>query len=134
MGKRSNEFQALVHYIYSKISAPPFTVRESVMVPENGTGAEREVDILIEGTVAGIEVKIAVECRDRSKTETIEWIDGLIGKYARLKLNKIVAVSSEGFSKEAERKAFDHGITLLTLMEAEDVDFGPGKLPARSLR
>jgi hypothetical protein len=122
MGKRSNEFQKLVHYIYSKISAP-FKASESAMVRENGTGVEREIDILIEGAIAGIEVRIAVECRDRSRTDTIEWIDHLIGKYARLKVNKIVAVSSQGFSKDAERKAAEHGISLLKTEDAENVDW-----------
>jgi tetratricopeptide (TPR) repeat protein len=122
MAKRSNEFQKLVHYIYSKIAAP-FKVSESAMVRENGTGAEREIDILIEGAIAGIEVRIAVECRDRSRTDTIEWIDHLIGKYARLKMNKIVAVSSQGFSKDAERKAAEHGISLLATEDAENVDW-----------
>lgn len=122
MGKRTNEFQQFVTYIYSKISAP-FKVTESAMVPEDGTGTKREIDILLEGSVAGLDVKIGIECRDRSRGETIEWIDGLIGKYARLKMNKIVAVSSQGFSKEAEVKAAQHGIELLTTKEAEEVDW-----------
>ena len=41
---------------------------------------------------------------------TVEWIDELIGKYSRLHVNKVVAVSSSAFSAEAERKAHAHKI------------------------
>lgn len=122
MGKRSNEFQALVAYIYSKVSAP-FKVTESALVDEIGTGAKREIDILLEGAIAGVEVKIAIECRDRKRIETIEWIDSLIGKFARLRMNKVVAVSSQGFSQEAKKKANDNNIELITASDAQKVDW-----------
>jgi hypothetical protein len=55
-------------------------------------------------------LKVARLCRNRSRDETVEWIDALIGKYSRLHVNKVVAVSSPAFSAEAERKAHAHKI------------------------
>ena len=53
----------------------------------------------------------------------MERIDSLIGKYSRLKVNKVVAVSSTGFSGEVKRKATAHDIEVLTTAEAERVDW-----------
>jgi hypothetical protein len=123
MPKRTNEFQQLVAYIYSKVTPIGGKVTESAELAEDGSSVEREIDILIEHKVAGIELKLAVECRDRARDETVEWIDALIGKYSRLKVNKVVAVSSSGFSGEAERKAAAHGIDTITAEEAARVDW-----------
>jgi hypothetical protein len=37
---------------------------------------------------------MAVECRDYTRQQNIQWVDQLIGKYKDLKVNKIIAVSS----------------------------------------
>jgi hypothetical protein len=55
-------------------------VTESALLKERDSDAKREVDILIEDEVAGVKVRIAVETRDRSRPDTLEWIDGLVGK------------------------------------------------------
>ena len=123
MPKRSNDFQLLIANIYDLLKPLGATLTESAMVRENGDGREREVDVLIEYSVAGHDMRIGVECRDRARRETVEWIDALIGKYNRLPINKVVAISSSGFSPEAERKAKDQGIDTLTLKEAIDVEW-----------
>jgi Restriction endonuclease len=123
MPKRTNQFQQLVAYIYKRTAPLGAAVTESAMLREDGEGAEREIDILVEARLAGHDIKVAVECRDRARDETLEWIDGLSGKTSRLKLNKVVAVSSSGFSPGAQRKAADHNIDLLTAHEAATVDW-----------
>jgi len=98
MPKRSNEFQRLVAFIYDCIKPDGGTVTESAMVVDREANTEREVDILVENKVAGHQIKIAIECRDRSRKESVEWVDSIICKVKSLDLNKVVAVSSEGFS------------------------------------
>jgi hypothetical protein len=66
--------------------------------------SEREVDVLIEHNVVGHEIKIAVECRDHARDQNMGWIDSLIGKSSRLKVNQIVAVSSSRFSDSRRRR------------------------------
>src|SRR5690242_19692477 len=78
MPKRTNEFQNLVAYIYSRITPIGGKVTESAEFVEDGSSTKREIDILIEYEVAGIEIKIAVECRDRSRPESVKWIEDLI--------------------------------------------------------
>ena len=73
-----------MHYIYSQMVPEGATVTESVLLKERNSESEREVDILIEDEIAGTRLRMAVECRDRSRKDSIEWIDYLIGKYRDL--------------------------------------------------
>lgn len=123
MPKRSNEFQKLVADMYKMTEGMGAEVEESALIKERSSGADREVDILISGQFAGTDVKIAIECRDRAKTDTVEWIDGLVGKYQDLPISKIVAISNSGFSKAAVEKAESHDIELITVEEAENIDW-----------
>jgi hypothetical protein len=93
------------------------------MVWDRDAGELREVDILVESKIAGHDFKIMIECRDRSRKESVEWIDGLIGKSKSLGVNKIVAVSSKGFAKTAIEKARTNDIDTLTPRQAQDTDW-----------
>jgi len=123
MPKRSNDFQNLVTFIYEKISPLGGSVTESGMVLDVDAKSEREVDILIECNVAGHKIKIAIECRDRGRKDSVEWIDCIIGKTKSLDVDKVVAVSNSGFSKAAENKARANNIDILTFAEANIIDW-----------
>jgi len=124
MPKRTNDFQKLIKFIYDRISPEGGKVTESEMVFDKKAKILREVDILVNQEVAGHEIRIVVECRDRSRSESVEWVDALIGKTHSLDVHKVVAVSSEGFSSSAIEKATAHGIDALTLEEANEKDWG----------
>ncbi|MGH7824332.1 MAG: hypothetical protein ACREQ7_04045 [Candidatus Binatia bacterium] len=66
---------------------------------------------------------MAIECRDRSRKGSVEWIDGLIGKTSSLAVDKVVAVSKEGFTESAINKARIYGIDTLTAEEAVETDW-----------
>jgi hypothetical protein len=118
MPKRTNEFQQIVAYIYSQIAPADGRVTESAFLQEDGTGDQREVDVLIEHKIAGHDLKIAVECRDHTRDQNVGWIDSLIGKYSRLKVNQIVAISSSPFTDAAKTKAAEHNIEAITVNDA----------------
>lgn len=105
MPARSNEFQKLIALLHRQVAAPETTVKESDCITDPATGELREVDVLIEHTVAGYTARIAVECRDRSRAATIQWIDELIGKYQNTGV-KVVAVSKRA-SGGCRRNAAD---------------------------
>jgi hypothetical protein len=123
MPKRTNEFQRIVAYIYSQIVPAGGRVTESAFLQEDGTGEPREVDVLIQYDIAGHNMNIAVECRDYTRDQNVQWIDNLIGKYSRLKVNQIVAVSSSSFSETAKTKATKHNIEAITVNEALTTDW-----------
>ncbi|SDY75791.1 Restriction endonuclease [Nitrosomonas sp. Nm58] len=124
MPKRTNDFQSLIKTIYEQI-VHDFggKVTESSMVFDKEAEILREVDILVEYKYAGHDFSFVVECRDRSRSETVEWIDGLVGKTKSLNVNKVIAVSSKGFASSAKRKAQKNGIETLTLEKAEEIDW-----------
>lgn len=72
---------------------------------------------------AGHEFSFIIECRNRSRKETVEWIDALVGKTKALNIAKVIAVSGSGFAASAVKKANDNGIETLTLREAEEHDW-----------
>ena len=124
MPKRTNDFQTLIKHIYEQIVPDGGTVTESGMVHDSEAEILREVDILVEYKYAGHKFNFIVECRDRSRSETVEWIDGLVGKTKSLKVNKVIAVSSKGFASSAKTKAQANGIETLTLEEASETHWG----------
>lgn len=124
MPKRSNQFQKIVTYIAEQLAPLGATVRESVELPEKGlSGVRREIDTLIEVEAGLTRVRVAVESRNRKRKDDIQWIDDLIGKYANLPVDRVLAVSSAGFSSSAKQKAALHNIEILSPQEIVDTDW-----------
>lgn len=123
MPARSNAYQKVLYYVQRNL-APDARVTESAMVADSRTGELREVDVLIEGTMAGHRVAIGMEVRDRALRATIQWIDEMRGKFDDLPIDKVVLISRSGFTKGAHDKARALGIETLT--PSQDVsDNGP---------
>lgn len=125
MPKRSNQFQQLITYITGQLAPLDATVAESVELLEQGVArpVRREVDVLIELHAGLSLVRVAVECRDRDRLDDVQWIDGLLGKYANLPVDQVIAISSSGFSEAARVKAELNNIRLMSLEEASGADW-----------
>lgn len=126
MSKQTNAFQKLIHHIHSKKEDLAAKVTESASLIETNIAEPiaREIDVLIEKEVNGKIAKLAIECRDRSNKDDIEWVDSLVGKYKNLDVHKVIAVSNSGFSRAARLKAKANGLDLKTIDEASKIDFG----------
>jgi hypothetical protein len=125
--KRSNNFQRLIASIEMQLAPIGAVVTESKLIKEKSSDTEREVDIAIESNVGQHNVLIAIECRDRSRPANLEWIDGLIGKYRDLPVEKVVAVSRSGFTKAAIRKAEEVNISTVALESAIEAKLIPNR-------
>ncbi len=125
MTKRTNAFQKAIHYIHDQLKDSNVVVIESAEMYEINSDppTKREIDVLIEKIVNNKVFRIAIECRDRGKTDDIQWIDCLIGKFINLPVHKIIAVSKSGFSKSAVKKAESFGIELRTLNDITSMDW-----------
>ena len=122
MPKRSNDFQRFIAILERLAASPTARVVESSELAEYPKSSPRELDILVEDTVSGHPIRIAVECRDYKRKQDKTWIDTLVGKYRDLQIDKVVAVSSSGFTKGAIEKAAAVGISALTLRAAIEAD------------
>lgn len=118
MPKRTNNFQQLIHKIYECMNDDETIITESGEIWDHDGEILREVDILIERKSPNGCFRCMVECRDRSRKESIQWIDELIGKSRSLNVNKVIAVSSKGFAHSAIVKAKKNKIETHTLIES----------------
>lgn len=81
----------------------------------DGSGTQiAELDILITGKVGTADFTSLIECRARPSDgpAPVGWIEQLAGRRTRLKLNRVMAVSSTGFSQPARDAAHEFGIPL----------------------
>jgi hypothetical protein len=97
MPKRTNDFQKLIYVIKQNL-ADDAEVKESKLLRDLVTGAEREVDVCIKKPVGGHLVTISVECRDRERPAHVGWVEEMIKKHERLPTNVLVLVSAGGLS------------------------------------
>jgi hypothetical protein len=105
MPARTNQFQKLVYEVERQLAPLGAVVEESAMLPERVSGELREVDILISLDEGHHRVRIGIECQDRSRPATKQWVESIAKKHEELGINKTVLVSSSGFYAAARRRA-----------------------------
>lgn len=125
MPKRSNEFQRLIYRAECALADSGFTVVESQELKDKITNHSREIDVFIEGISIedGRTCRIAVECRDHKRKQDVTWVEQLIAKYQDLEVDKVIAVSKNGFTKQAHIKAAHYLISTLSLDDALELDW-----------
>jgi hypothetical protein len=125
MSKRKNvvkgtSFEKLVK-TYEELLAPyDVKVEHNVQAPSVFTGNSRQIDITIRGKIGSVNVLIVIECRDRKKPQDITWIEQLMGKRINIGADKVIAVSSSGFTEEAIKHAKLSNIELRTINEIKN--------------
>ena len=123
MPKRSNEFQDLITLVERALAPIGAQVYPSEELVDRLTGAKREVDIVIRHTVGTHRVTISVECTAEARPASVQWVDRLAGTHQSLPTDKLILVSSAGFSKEATAKSQALGIDTYTLADASTLDW-----------
>jgi hypothetical protein len=116
------EFEQLVARIEADAGPLGITVNSPDRIRCKLTGRLREVDASIRSRVGTAEVLITIECRRRSKTQDVTWIEQLAAKKLSLGADRTIAVSASGFSADAEKVAHQRGISLRKLSEVSVQD------------
>ncbi len=113
----------------------PVDIKSPDFVYDRVAEVRREVDVAVRGTVAGAEIIIVFECRDRARLEDVTWIEQLATKQRNTGVQAVIAVSSTGFSPAASRVAAHAGIQLRVLSELTATDLfswmGAGTMEVR---
>jgi hypothetical protein len=83
-----------------------------------------EIDVALRGDFKSSKVFVGIECRDRPSDgpQGREWIREIRGKQIDLGIDKMIAISSTGFTEPATRLANSWGIDLLTIEDIDEVD------------
>lgn len=122
MPKRHNIFQDLMASIHKQLASSS-RIAESEMFTDPSSGQAREVDLVIRSSVDGYEIVISVECTDRKRPVSVEWVEQMCCKHRDLPTHKLVLVSKSGYTKAALSKGRALGAKLLSIEAAERVDW-----------
>jgi hypothetical protein len=123
MPRKGRDFEKLVARIETILSGTEFKIRSPDRILDIHTGKEREIDISLRMKAGTHEILIIFECRARKKKEDVRWIEELSSKKASVQAAKAVAVSSSGFSQEAQQKAkmLNIELRLIEKLNLEDI-------------
>jgi hypothetical protein len=118
--KAGRQFELVVADVVREMD-PNAKVTRSVWI--KGPDGARELDVLVEGTVAGNPRRIHIECRDynpKRRPIGIEQIDALESKHRDLNVDVSLLCSNAGFTEEAIRKATRSKIGLVAVLKQND--------------
>lgn len=120
MEKEWRELELLVKKIEKALSPEGAIIKSPDFLIDKTTGSKREVDISVRFSVGSSDILIVIECRNRNNAQDVRWIEEIQTKHTDLGASKVIAVSKNGFSKDAIKKAKVHGIELRTFDEMND--------------
>jgi hypothetical protein len=83
-----------------------------------------EMDITLRGNFGSSSIFVGIECRDRPNdgVQGIDWITQIKGKQQLLHVDKMIAVSSTGFSQQAIDAAHEFNIDLINFEDINNVN------------
>ncbi len=111
------QFEQLVARIESDAGPLGLTVTSPDRIRCRTTGRLREVDASVRTQIGTSSILITIECRKRRVKQDVTWIEQLSTKKHAIGAARTIAVSSSGFSPEAEAAARHHGIDLRRLSD-----------------
>lgn len=122
MPRKGRDFELLVEQIESSLTTQGVIVKSPDYLEDVTSGGTTEVDISLRCKVGSAEMLVIVECRDRSGKQDKRWIDEIESKRSSVCANKAIAVSRDGFTQNAIKKAMCLGIDTRTFSEVKPID------------
>jgi len=84
---------------------------------------KRQIDILIEGKVAGFDLKIIIDCKYFNKKVDVKAVESFLSYLQDLKASKGILITNNGFTAAAENRAnFDTQDIELRIINFEDLE------------
>lgn len=123
MPRKGRGLEQLVAMLEESLGEKGIQVKSPDYIKDKDTGEDREVDVSLRAKVGSFEVLAIIECRDRDDTEDVRWIEEIATKCKSVGADKVMAVSSEGFTAPAIKKAekLNIGVRILN-------DFNPAEI------
>lgn len=134
MPRKGKDFELLIKMLEEVMLPQGALIKSPDYIVDKITGQKREVDISIKMDLGSTPILIIIECRDRNDTEGTTWIEQLRTKTNDLNANKVIAVSSYGFSAPAIEKGRHYGIETRTYKELSHDDIKSWFLPNHMLK
>lgn len=120
---KGTPLEQLVKRIEALLLPTGLTIKSNDKVFNDDGVQIAEFDIRIVGRAGSISVDWLIECRDRPSEGSAPggWIEQLVGRRSLFKFDKVIAVSTTGFSPGAIKLAHAGGIVLRTVDEVSDI-------------
>ncbi|MFY1625467.1 restriction endonuclease [Micromonospora sp. WMMD735] len=84
---------------------PQSTVKHNQRVQGRYSCALRQLDVWVQGKVAGLDISVGVECKKHGRVIDVGTIDGFIGKLLDIGADRGIIYSYSGFSGSAVTRA-----------------------------
>ena len=110
MSKPGRKLEKIVRDLEKFLGDSNLEVKSPDKLFDYASESYREVDISIKGKLGTHPILIVIECRDWGKPQNVTWIEQLKTKRDGIRANKMIAVSTSGFSLNAEKLAENYGI------------------------
>ena len=117
MSRKGREFELLIGKLEGIVLPEGAKITSPGFIKDRITGQLREVDILIEHNVGTSNIKIVIECRDRTSIQDTQWIEQIHTKLNDINIHKAIVVSSSRFTQPAIEKAKFYNIETRTYEE-----------------
>jgi hypothetical protein len=118
------DLQRLIHAIESSLHAGANVKVESPKrLIDRDTGRLREHDVVLTFLQGHHQLRLALECRDRSRPVGVPEVEAFCAKCRRTGINLGIMVSSKGFTGSAITKADAHNVGCLSLEEVDRFDW-----------
>jgi len=123
MARKGRLLEVMVEHLQRFLSAEGIAVKSPEEFWVDGIKIG-EIDITLRGDFGSSTVFVGIECRDRPRSgpQSRDWIREIVGKRDDLKVDKMVAVSTTGFTRPAIEYADKSGIDLLTVQDVDGID------------
>lgn len=120
MKKNGKALEQLVKLIHEALKDQDNTTILSNQNIKTSNGVSREIDVLVKSEINGIEIVIAIECKDYSRRVGVEKIDSFKTKCDSIPMiNKKIFVSSSGYTSGAIKNAESYGIVTYLISELD---------------
>jgi hypothetical protein len=108
--------EKLVRLIQEALKDIPNTEIYSNYRIKNQNGRKREIDVLVKSIINGLDILIAIECKDYKRPISVEKIEAFHSKCLRIKgISKKVFVTTSDYQADAYAAAKDFDIDLFVL-------------------
>jgi restriction endonuclease len=101
-------YELVVKKVVERLS-PGARVQHNVRVPVVGDDRVRQVDVYIEGSIAGFPYTVVIDCKHYGKPLDVKNVDEFLGMLDDIKPNMGVLVSLHGFGSGAKKRAAKEG-------------------------
>jgi len=116
------DYEIYIHKHFKR-QFPDATITHNVSCVGIISKTKRQIDILVEGKIAGFELSVIIECKYFNRKVNVKHVESFLSFLNDLKASKGILITNEGFSKAAfNRATYDTQDIELRIIDFKDLD------------